>query len=309
MSTSHPLSPPSTTSRPPTSSTSSNGSFALSPSPVIPIHLAAQQQQYPIVTHKSHRLRTSPVPAEGSTLVPVVKFSQSFTQRNALRATKPLYPPSTTLQDPSTSHGGVQGVDEREPVARPRVPGTAGDGRTAGWTISITTSSSNHTSTPPAATDEENQYQVEIQQHFEPPPSLPSTSHQYREQGRLLGGAGPPLLTEIEPPVNRTIVPRYVPTLGHDRVVLTEEDYSRIRIRAIALLTLGLLFPPLLVLMGFSHVVDSAILPRVFGMQREAVAGVYRPFRVVAAVMGGVVLVGTVVGVILGALALGGVIV
>jgi len=188
-------------------------------------------------------------------------------------------------------------------MARPRAPGT--DARTAGWTISITTSSSNHTSTPPDAAAGED-YQVEIHQHFEPPPLVPSTSHQQLLQERLLGGSEPAV---EEQPINRAIIPRYVATLGHDRVVLTEEDYTRIRIRAMMFLVLGVLFPPLWVLMGWSTVLDSVILPRVFGSQREAVGQVYRAYRIIAASLGAVAVLGTAVGVVVGGLALGGVIV
>jgi len=296
MSTSQRLPPPSTTSSdPPTTSSSGSKQSWISlhgPSPVVPIHVAAQQQA--IVTHKSHRLRTSPVPAEGSTYVPVVKFSQSFTQRNALRAATPVY---------ETPPRNVQEEQEEIPMARPRVPGT--DARTAGWTISITTSSSNHTSTPPDPTTGE-EYQVEIHQHFEPPAPLPSTSHQQPLQGPVLGGYEPSV---EEQPINRAIISRYVPTLGHDRVVLTEEDYARIRIRAMMLLVLGVLFPPIWVLMGWSAVLDSVILPRVFGSQREAVGQVYRPYRIIAAGLGTIVVLATTVGIVLGGLALGGVIV
>jgi hypothetical protein len=109
-------------------------------------------------------------------------------------------------------------------------------------------------------------------------------------------------------PINRVIVPRHTPTLSHDRIILAPEDYARIRARAVMLLVVGLLFPPLWVLMGWAHVLDSVVLPPVFGTQREAVWDVYRPYRVVAAGLGGVVVVGSLVGVVVGGLALGGVI-
>src|SRR5215471_11506512 len=107
------------------------------------------------ITHKSHRLRTSPVPGEGSTYVPVVKFNQSFTQRNALRGVRPVYgtPPVELIEQPQ----------EADLVSIPRPPGGRGiDARAAGWTISITTSSSAPT------TNNEDDLQIEIQQHFEP---------------------------------------------------------------------------------------------------------------------------------------------
>src|SRR5208282_538720 len=107
------------------------------------------------ITHKSHRLRTSPVPGEGSTFVPVVKFNQSFTQRNALRGARPIYG--------STPVELIEQPQEADIVSIPRPPGGRGvDARTAGWTISITTSSSAPT------TSNDDDLQVEIQQHFEP---------------------------------------------------------------------------------------------------------------------------------------------
>ena len=190
-------------------------------------------EQHSLITHKSHRLRKSPVPGEGSTFIPVVKFSQPFTQRNALRGVKPVY--GTTPPEL------IQEGQEGDIVSIPRpIGGRSGDGRGNGWTISITTSSSN-------PTDEE--LQVEIQQHFEQPQIQQPRSHAQE----LLGGAPPTIRSP--PPIPP------IPKLSHDRIVIKKEDFSRIRIKSSIILTLGLLFPPLWVLMGWSHILDGFILP------------------------------------------------
>lgn len=187
-------------------------------------------------------------------------------------------------------------------IPRP-IGGRSGDGRGNGWTISITTSSSN-------PTDEE--LQVEIQQHFEQPQIQQPRSHAQE----LLGGAPPTIRSP--PPIPP------IPKLSHDRIVIKKEDFSRIRIKSSIILTLGLLFPPLWVLMGWSHILDGFILPptgrtpptggtaSTGGMsyvQREKVLEVYRPFRRVASAFAGIVVVATFAGLVVGGLALGGVVV
>ena len=261
----------------------------LSPPPTASTH---DPSSYHAITQKSHRLRTSPVPGEGSTFVPVVKFNQSFTQRNALRGVKPVY-----------GNTSVELIQPPQPdvVSIPRPPGGRGvDARTAGWTISITTSSS-----APTSNNNDDDLQVEIQQHFEPArPRSPLQQQQHQPGGGLSGSAVgvpniPPL---VQPPI---------PTLAHDRVILKEEDFSRIRTKSFLTILLGCLFPPIWVLMGWGHALDGFLLPAVGTtvIQKQRIMEVYRPFRIVAAGLAGVAAVGSFVGMIVGGLALGGVIV
>ena len=249
--------------------------------------------QHRPITPKSHRLRTSPVPGEGSTFVPVVKFNQSFTQRNTLQAAKPVYGsiPNELLQQPQV--GDV--------VSLPRRPGGRGtDARTQGWTISITTSSSAPT------TDDD--LQIDIQ-HLEPTRQtipLRLQQPQYPQQSPIQG------LIPGSPVFSPNFIPAPIPILAHDRIIITQEDLSRIRIKCLLILICGILFPPLWILMGCGHTLDRMILPSVAattGRQKRQILEVYRPFRVVATTLSGVVLVGTFVGIIVGALVLGGVIV
>lgn len=245
----------------------------------------------PFITEKSHRLRTSPVPGEGSTYVPVVKFTQSFTQRNALRATQPVYGSTPSLHEPPDAD--IVSLSNHQRLRDPS------EARARGWTISIT--SSTHT-------DEE--LQVEVQ-HFEPHvPSnndVPTTEH--RSKGGSLGGIEPviprPLVQpRISPPLRAQI-----PTLAHDRVLITEDDLSRLRIKCLSLLFLGLLFPPLWLLIGWSHILDPIILPATGRTaSQHYILATYKPYRTVAAVLAGIVVLGTFVGIIIGALALAGVI-
>ena len=273
-----PLSPPQTATSQPSSSA------------------AAASQQRSAVTHKSHRLRTSPVPGEGSTFVPVVKFSQSFTQRNALRGIKPLY--GTAPEDI------LQQRVEGDIVPIPRPPGGHGvDARAHGWTISITSSS--HT---------DDDLQVEVQQHFEPATtSQPRTSilqqsTSAHRQGKLPVGAKPRVPS---PKLPSASVPP-IPILAHDRVVITPEDLKRLKTRCLSVLIIGVMFPPLWVLMGWGHALDAFLLPPGWATryhQRQQINEIYTPYRTVASVLAGVVVLGTFVGIIVGGLALGGVIV
>ena len=259
--------------------------------PLSPPPTASTQDpsSYPAITHKSHRLRTSPVPGEGSTFVPVVKFNQSFTQRNALRGVKPVYG-STPVEQPQ----------EADIVSIPRPPGGRGvEARTAGWTISVTTSSSAPT------TNNDDDLQIEIQQHFEPARPRSPLPHQQPHQpsGGLLGGVVVPNIpTLAQPPI---------PTLAHDRVVITEKHFSKIRKKSLLTILLGCLFPPIWVLMGWGHTLDGFILPSVgiTIIQKQQILEVYRPYRMVAAGLAGVAVLGSLVGVVIGGLALGGVIV
>jgi hypothetical protein len=272
MSQRDPLSPPQTAS---------------SQAPVIPTQPSA-------ITHKSHRLRTSPVPGEGSTFVPVVKFSQPFTQRNALRGVKPVFgaTPPELIEQPQ--EGDIAPI--------PRPPGRGVEARTHGWTISITTSSSNPT---------DDDVQVEIQQHVESALQTQQTQPLATQQGveprvgRLLGGA-------VVPPRIISPIPPQIPTLSHDRIILTKEHLSQIRIKSYVVLALGLLFPPLWVLMGWGHTLDGFILPPMGGatyIQKEQILQIYRPFRIIASGLAGLVVLGTFIGIIIGGLALGGIIV
>ena len=256
-------------------------------------------QPHSAITHKSHRLRTSPVPGEGSTFVPVVKFSQSFTQRNALRGAKPIY--GTTPDDV------IQPQEGDIVVPAPRVGGrNGGDGRAHGWTISITSSS---------PTDDD--IQVEVQQHFEPSrPRTPQLQQQQQQQPRIQGLPGG---AEVRGAIGEgSMRPRTpilvppIPTLAHDRLVITEEDISRLRLKSLTILVLGVLFPPLWLLMGWGHALDRFILPAGWAgtvTQQQQILEVYKPFRMAAGVLGGVVVVGTLAGIVIGGLVFGGVIV
>ena len=240
------------------------------------------------ITRKSHRLRTSPIPGEGSTFVPVVKFTQPFTQRNALRGTKPVY--GTALVE-QPQEGDIVSLRQ-----------TRNDARTHGWTISITSSS---------PTDDD--IQVEVQSHGEAPP-LPQPQRHPIPQ---LSGH---VLTELErvrtvQHVQR-VQPRFpsplippVPTLAHDRVIITKDDLTAVRTKAVCCLLLGLVFPPLWLIMGWGHMLDTFILPSTgVTSSREQVIEIYRPYRKTASVLACIVVLGTFVGMIVGALALGGVI-
>jgi hypothetical protein len=284
--------------------------------------------QHSYITHKSHRLRTSPVPGEGSTFVPVVKFTSQFTQRNALRGTKPVY---------GTAH--VDQLPHEADIVSVHRGGRGHDARAHGWTISITSSS--HT---------EEDLQVEVQEHFEPPQRLhrprtplmseivPPSQTQVLSPlqvlpplqglgGGLLGGAesqissGPS--TQQQQPRPQTqprtqtpqpIFPRPdfvlpIPTLAHDRVILTEEDISRIRIKCLTALLLGIIFPPIWVLMGWGHSLDKFLLPLGYQTnQLQQMMQTYTPYRRVASVLAGLVVLGTCVGIIVGGLALGGIV-
>jgi hypothetical protein len=227
-------------------------------------------------THKSHRLRTSPVVGEGSTYIPVVKFSQSFTQRNALRGTKPVY-----------ATADVEQPQEADIVS-------VAQARTHGWTISITSSSH---------TDED--LQVEVQQHFEPPGTV--QQQRQRERERPIPQMQPPPSRIQKPRLPVTIVPP-VPTLSYDRVVITEEDISRLRVKCIAVLVLGFLLPPLWLLMGWGHSLDGIFLPSGWQTSQREICDVYKSYRRIASVLSGVAVLGTLAGVVLGGLALGGII-
>jgi hypothetical protein len=246
------------------------------------------QQQF--ITHKSHRLRTSPVAGEGSTFVPVVKFSQSFTQRNALQGAKPIYGTANVEQPLEGDIVSIQRGANR---------------KSHGWTISITSSS--HT---------DDDLQVEVQQHFEPESQHQQQQRQQQQRSTqtrshgLPGGAGPrstPDVVQPRLPPPLTLIPP-PPTLGHDRLVITEEDLSRLRVKCISVLILGILFPPLWLLMGWGHTLDGMILPSTVSQHQQQIQETYRPYRRVAAVLAGIVVLGTFVGIIIGGLALGGII-
>lgn len=268
-----PLSPPQTATSQPSSSSAA----------VMPEHHSG-------ITHKSHRLRTSPVPGEGSTFVPVVKFSQSFTQRNALRGIKPVH--GTVSEDLQP-----QEVD----IPLPRPPGGHGiEARAHGWAISITSSS--HT---------DDDLQVEVQQHFDaasmsrPRTSImqPSTSAQ---RGGLPGVARP----QVPSPKLSPAIP-VIPRLAQDRFNVTPNDTARLKKRCVSILILGVIFPPLWVLMGWGHALDNIILPPGYAnyAQQQHINEIYRPYRRIASGLAGLVVLGTFVGIIMGGLALGGVIV
>lgn len=257
-----------------------------------------------VVTHKSHRLRTSPVAGEGSTFVPVVKFSQSFGQRNALRGINPVYGGSTdSIQQKQPQEGDIVAV------ARPGRVGV--DARSQGWTISITSSS---------PTDDD--VQVEIQQHLEPSSSrpqprlpseqLPEPEPQFRTRdGGMRGVAESRAEASVQPTVPAPFAPS-LPILAHDRIIITKDDLSRIRMKSIYILVLGVLFPPVWILMGWGHTLDWFILPPGgrWGSvhQRQQILEVYKPFRMVAGILSGILLVGTLNGIIVGCLVLGGII-
>ena len=229
-----------------------------------------------------------------------MKFSQSFTQRNALRGAKPIY--GTTPDDV------IQPQEADIVLPAPRVGGrNGGSGRAHGWTISITSSST---------TDDE--IQVEVQQHFEPAPLrvLQPPQQQQQQQPRTQGlPGGVQVQSAIDEgsmrPRTPIIVPP-IPTLAHDRLVITEEDLSRLRLKSVTVLVLGILFPPLWLLMGWGHTLDGFILPTGWAgtiVQRQQILEVYKPFRMTAGVLAGVVVVGTLVGMVIGGLVFGGVIV
>ena len=259
-------------SPPPTIPSTSNSPSLTASSP--------QVYNHNYITPKSHRLRTSPIPGEGSTYIPVVKFSQPFTERNALRATKPVYETATV-----------------EPAQQGDIVVPRGSARTHGWTISITSS---------APTEDE--IQVEVQRYGDVPP-LPSHVHSdvisQREERARVGSSH-----RVQPKVLMTSpkIPA-VPTLAHDRVVITEGDYANIRTKAVCCLVLGLVFPPLWLMMGWGHVFDQFILPSTGDVRtREQIVQTYVPYRRVASVLAGVIVLAAFAGIIVGGLALGGVI-
>jgi len=140
-------------------------------------------------------------------------------------------------------------------------------------------------------------------------PSSPHQSHQSqqpqprpRPQAQTQTQSQTTPLPIFPPPSFPTI-----PTLAHDRVILTSEDISRIRIKCLTALLLGILFPPLWVLMGWGHALDKFLLPLGYqtGQERQMM-DTYRPYRRVASGLAGIVVVGTGVGIVIGGLALGG---
>ena len=233
--------------------------------------------------------------------MPVVKFSQSFTQRNALRGAKPVY--GTANVEPP-QEGDIVSLRQ-----------TRSTGRAHGWTISITSSSPT-----------EDEIQVEVQSHGQTPP-LPTTTTkegqrpipmQIQMQGE--GHRAPSHATRdqrsrrteirttsrIEPKFPSSLI-TVVPTLARDRVMITKDDLSGIRVKAISLLALGLCFPPLWLIMGWGHALDTFILPSTgIKASRDQVVECYKPYRTVASVLAGIVVLGTFVGIIVGALALAG---
>jgi hypothetical protein len=262
----------------------------LSPPPTASSDPHSAVPQHAVVTHKSHRLRTSPVPGEGSALVPVVKFSQSFTERNALRGIRPVYG--------TTSTDVIQEESDIVSITRPRVEDH--DARARGWTISIT--SSNQT---------EDEIQVEVQQHLESATTAhmhhPDDEIRVSRSGGLLGGAesrGNVQSHGLDP-----IIPTFVtaPTLAHDRSVITDQDLSRMRVKSTFILVLGIVFPPLWLFMGWGHTFDGFILPdggRTSLVQRQRILEAYRPYRRAASGLGVLVVAGSFVGIIVGTLAL-----
>jgi len=266
-------------------------------------------QSQPLVTSKSHRLRTSPLANEGNTFVPVVKFSQSFSQRNALSSIKPVYGPQPSShasgKQPATAANVTQDPQGGgEILAVPRIGGPGrGDTATHGWTISITSSSPT-----------EDEIQVQVQQHLQRHFDAQPYSHIYPTQqqpqrapqqtGRLLGGATAGLHSPAFPLTQ-------IPILAHDRSILSEEDLRSVKVKSILFLVCGVVFPPVWVMMGWGHMLEAVILPRQWMMttntQQVQIMEVYRPYRLVAGVLGGVVVVGCLVGIVLGGLALGGI--
>jgi hypothetical protein len=73
-------------------------------------------------------------------------------------------------------------------------------------------------------------------------------------------------------------------------------------------LILGIILPPLWLLMGWGHTLDGIFLPSGWQTSQKEVCDVYKSYRRIASVLSGIAVVGTFVGVIVGGLALGGVI-
>jgi hypothetical protein len=172
-----------------------------------------------------------------------------------------------------------------------------GDSRTTGWTISITGSS---------ATDEE--IQVQVQEHYPLRTEEVQREETQRQEEEIepVPAMGVP---RIEPRLPTTYLPPPIPTLATDRVVLSTEDLTAIRIKCSATLALGILIPPLWLLMGWSHILDTFLLPPTSDSQgRTHVITTYRPFRTLARVLSIFVVLGSFTGIVIGALAVAGVI-
>jgi hypothetical protein len=63
--------------------------------------------------------------------------------------------------------------------------------------------------------------------------------------------------------------------------------------------------------MGWGHVLDRVLLPMGYQtnqLQQQQILQVYQPYRRVAGVLAGIVVTGTFVGIIVGALALAGIV-
>jgi hypothetical protein len=137
------------------------------------------------------------------------------------------------------------------------------------------------------------------QSHSSHPSHQPHSSQQPRPQQQPRTTTPLPI---FPPPAFPTI-----PTLAHDRVILTSEDISFIRLKCLAALFLGILFPPLWVLMGWGHALDKFLLPLGYQTGQDSLMmETYRPYRRVASGLAGVVVLGTGVGIVVGGLALAG---
>lgn len=186
---------------------------------------------------------------------------------------------------------------------------TRSTGRTHGWTISITSSSptedeiqveiQSHGQTPPVPMTKERQMQIQMQGEGHRAPN-----HAARDQGSRRTEIR--TTPRIEPKFPSSLI-TVVPTLARDRVMITKDDLSAIRVKAISLLALGICFPPLWLIMGWGHTLDAFILPSTgIKASRDQVVECYKPYRTVASVLAGIVVLGTFVGIIVGALALAG---
>jgi hypothetical protein len=115
-----------------------------------------------------------------------------------------------------------------------------------------------------------------------------------------------PPQTQVQPRLPTSIVPP-IPTLSRDRVVVTEEDISSLRIKCISVLILGIILPPLWLLMGWGHTLDGIFLPLGRHTTQREICDVYKSYRQIASVLSGVAVLATFSGVVIGGLALGGV--
>jgi hypothetical protein len=169
-------------------------------------------------------------------------------------------------------------------------------GRTHGWTISITSS---------APEDDDPITSFAVESHGSVPP-LPSAHRSVESRDRVIP-RDKVRTTQRSPRLPGLLPP--IPRLAHDRVVLTEEDYSRLRTRAMCALVIGIVFPPLWLMMGWGHALDEVMLPYAADEgTREQVLLRYLPYRRTAAVLSVVIVLAALSGIIVGGLVVGGVI-